>query len=51
MEYNRDDNIDKFMSWFTDNGGIANNVKIHRFDNEGYGLIATNDIKVSHLLG
>ena len=38
------------MSWYTQHGGVAKNVKIHKFGDEGYGLIATEDIQVRMIL-
>ncbi|KAK3716901.1 hypothetical protein QZH41_017011, partial [Actinostola sp. cb2023] len=44
--HSREDHIEAFMSWYTQHGGVAKNVKIHKFGDEGYGLIATEDIQV-----
>ena len=44
------DKFPAFVQWFKENGGDSSAVKIHKFEREGYGLMATRDIKVLRAL-
>lgn len=44
----REENFDRFLQWLTEHGVSTDNVTIERFDKEGWGLRAQNDISVSN---